>query len=129
MLALEGNTAPYLLYSYARIRSIFRKGEIDFAGFAPAAVTVDEPAERALAVHLIQFGQAVASVDASLEPHRLTNYLYELAGRFHRFFERCPVLKADSDALRDSRLTLAKLTAEVLGRGLGLLGIQTLERM
>ncbi|MEM7681103.1 MAG: arginine--tRNA ligase [Planctomycetota bacterium] len=129
MLALEGNTAPYLLYSYARIRSIFRKGEVDYAGHAPVAVSLDDPAERALGVHLIQFGQAVASVDASLEPHRLCNYLYELAVRFHRFFERCPVLKAKSDALRQSRLTLAKLTAEVLHRGLSLLGIRTLERM
>ena len=128
MLALDGNTAPYLLYSYARIRSIFRKGEIDFEGFAGGAVAVNEPAERGLVLHLTQFGATVQSVAESLEPHRLCNYLYELATRYHRFFEACPVLKSEGE-LRDARLALCKLTALTLERGLGLLGIDVVERM
>ncbi len=129
MLALDGNTAPYLLYSYARIRSIFRKGEVDFekfeAGVAPA---VNEPAERGLVLQLLQFPAVVASVAESLEPHRMCNYLYELATRYHRFFEACPVLKAD-DAIKNQRLALCKLAAQTLSRGLDLLGIEVVERM
>lgn len=128
MLALDGNTAPYLLYSYARIRSIFRKGEIDFDAFAGEAVSVDEPTERGLVLQLLQFGSTVDSVAESLEPHRLCNYLYELATRYHRFFEACPVLKS-GDATKASRLSLCKLTALTLERGLGLLGIDVVERM
>lgn len=129
MLALDGNTAPYLLYSYARIRSIFRKGEIDFDAFVGDSLAVGEPAERALALQLLQFAGVVASVADSLEPHRLCNYLYELATRYHRFFEQCPVLKADDAATRASRLALCHLTARTLERGLGLLGISVVERM
>ena len=128
MLALDGNTAPYLLYSYARIRSIFRKGELDFAAFTADAVAADEPAERTLVLHLLQFGATVAGVADALEPHRLCTYLYELAAKYHRFFEACPVLKAEGD-VRAARLGLCKLTADVLERGLGLLGIETVERM
>ncbi|MEM9915308.1 MAG: arginine--tRNA ligase [Planctomycetota bacterium] len=129
MLALDGNTAPYLLYSYARIRSIFRKGEIEFDGFVNDELAVNEPAERALALQLLQFGDVVESVADSLEPHRLCNYLYELATRYHRFFEQCPVLKADDEATKASRLALCHLTARTLERGLGLLGINVVERM
>ncbi len=128
MLALDGNTAPYLLYSYARIRSIFRKGEIDFDGFMGDGIAVEEPAERGLVLQLLQFGATVASVAESLEPHRLCNYLYELATRYHRFFEACPVLKSEGEQ-RDARLALCKLTALTLERGLGLLGIDVVERM
>ena len=129
MLALEGNTAPYLLYSYARIRSIFRKGEVDFEGFAPDRLAVDEPAERALVLQLLQFPGVVQNVADTLEPHRLCNYLYELATRYHRFFEHCPVLKAEDDSTRAGRLALCHLTARTLERGLGLLGIRVVERM
>ncbi len=129
MLALDGNTAPYLLYSYARIRSIFRKGEIDFDTFTAEGLAVREPAERALVLQLLQFAVVVESVAESLEPHRWCNYLYELATRYHRFFEQCPVLKADDDATRNSRLALCHLTARTLERGLGLLGISVVERM
>lgn len=128
MLALDGNTAPYLLYSYARIRSIFRKGDIDFDGFAAGQISVDAPAERGLVLQLLGFGATVESVAQSLEPHRLCNYLYELATRYHRFFEACPVLKSEGE-LRDARLALCKLTALTLERGLGLLGIDVVERM
>lgn len=89
---------------------------------------MNEPAERGLVLHLTQFGATVQSVAESLEPHRLCNYLYELATRYHRFFEACPVLKSEGE-LRDARLALCKLTALTLERGLGLLGIDVVERM
>lgn len=129
MLALDGNTAPYLLYSYARIRSIFRKGEIDFDEFVAEAVAVEQDAERSLVLQLLQFPGVVQNVADSLEPHRLCNYLYELATRYHRFFEQCPVLKADDEATKAGRLALCHLTARTLERGLGLLGIRVVERM
>ncbi|MEM1110072.1 MAG: arginine--tRNA ligase [Planctomycetota bacterium] len=129
MLALDGNTAPYLLYSYARIRSIFRKGEVDFASFAAEAFAVGEPAERALVLQLLQFAGVVENVAETLEPHRLCNYLYELATRYHRFFEQCPVLRAEDEATKSARLALCHLTARALERGLGLLGINVVERM
>ncbi|MEM6332695.1 MAG: arginine--tRNA ligase [Planctomycetota bacterium] len=129
MLALEGNTAPYLLYAYVRVRSIFRKGAVD-----PAAVAAEpactEPAERALLLLLLEYPRVVASVAESLEPHRLCNHLYDVATSFHRFFEQCPVLKEGVPAeVRESRLALCDLTAKVLQGGLGLLGIRTVERM
>ena len=130
MLALEGNTAPYLQNAYVRIRSIFRKAgeegiEPDFA----APIVVDEDAERALSLELLQFPQIVRAVGDSLEPHRLCNYLYSLASAFHRFYERCPVLSASDERLRASRLRLADLTARTLRTGLALLGIGTVEQM
>lgn len=128
MLAFEGNTAPYLQYSYVRIRSIFRKGGLDPAAADPGKIAVVEPAERRLVLQLSQFAPTVASVADSLEPHRLCNYLYELASQFHKFFETCPVLQADP-ATRDSRLALCALTAKTLERGLGLLGIEVVEQM
>jgi len=129
MLALEGNTAPYLLYSYARIRSIFRKGEVDFEGFAAGEVTVSDPAERLLVLQLLQFPGVVENVADTLEPHRLCHYLYDLATLYHRFFEHCPVLKAPDDTSKSARLALCHLTARTLERGLGLLGINVVERM
>lgn len=130
MLALEGNTAPYLQNAYVRIRSIFRRAEaegVDFVGYG--AVTVAEEAERLLVLKLLQFPQVVRSVGDTLEPHRLCNFLYELASAYHRFYERCPVLSAGDDALRRSRLLLSDVTARTLRTGLGLLGIATVEQM
>lgn len=127
MLAFEGNTAPYLMYAHARIRSIFRKGGVESA--RGAGFSLGDPAERALALELLRFGAVLEDVAATLEPHRLCGYLFELAGAFTTFYERCPVLKADSEALRRSRLALCDLTAEVLAKGLGLLGIEAPERM
>ncbi|MCC6555736.1 MAG: arginine--tRNA ligase [Polyangiaceae bacterium] len=126
MLAFEGNTAPYLMYAHARIRSIFRRAEVE--GGAGAAV-VRDPAERALALELLHFAPAVRDVAATLEPHRLTGYLFGLAAAFTTFYERCPVLKAATDEERRSRLALCDLTARVLARGLDLLGIEAPERM
>ncbi len=137
MLALEGNTAPYLQNAYVRIRSIFRKGEVDPStltgggdgGGGADAIKLEHEAERALALQLLQLPRIIQSVADSLEPHRLCTYLYELASSFHKFYEKCPVLAADTDARRDSRLTLCDLVARTLKQGLELLGINTVERM
>ncbi|KAA9374371.1 arginine--tRNA ligase [Microbispora cellulosiformans] len=128
MLALTGNTGPYLQYATARIRSIFRNGGID-----PESVTgpivLGHPAERALALQLLGFGTVVAAVADLSEPHRLCNYLFDLAQAFTSFYEGCPVLKAEDESVRQSRLALAALTLRVLLRGLDLLGIEVPERM
>jgi arginyl-tRNA synthetase len=130
MLSFDGNTAPYLQYAYVRIRSIFRRGEIDpLSILAPGPISLAEPEERALALTLLQFDGVVRSTAAALAPHRLTGYLFELAQAFTAFFEACPVLRAPSDDLRRSRLALCEITARVLGLGLGLLGIETVEQM
>ncbi|WP_437588507.1 arginine--tRNA ligase [Sorangium sp. So ce1000] len=127
MLAFEGNTAPYLMYAHARIRSIFRKAGVESP--RGAGIVLGEPAERALVLELLRFGAVLEDVAATLEPHRLCGYLFELAGSFTTFYERCPVLRAESDEVRSSRLALCDLTAEVLAKGLGLLGIEAPERM
>ncbi|MEM6258369.1 MAG: arginine--tRNA ligase [Planctomycetota bacterium] len=130
MLALEGNTAPYLINAYVRVHGIFRKGEIDFDSFNAGHVQVEDPAEKALVLKLMQFGATIDSVTASLEPHRMCNFLYELASAFHKFFESCPVLKSDvPSGVRQGRLALCKLVALTLERGLGLLGIGVIQRM
>jgi len=130
MLALEGNTAPYMIYSYVRVRSIFRKAEAQgLQSVGTDAIAVTHDAERQLVLHLLQFPRVVEAVADSLEPHRLCTYLYELATLYHRFFEQCPVLKADDAATRGSRLALCALVAGTLERGLGLLGIGVVERM
>jgi arginyl-tRNA synthetase len=127
LLALTGNTGPYLQYATARIRSIFHK-----AGRDPAAVTspvaITEPAERALALSLLGLGRAISEVSAAAEPHKLAGYLFDVASAFTTFYEQCPVLTAEP-ATRDSRLALAALTLRVLQTGLHLLGIPVPERM
>ncbi|GAA4599262.1 arginine--tRNA ligase [Planotetraspora phitsanulokensis] len=127
MLALTGNTGPYLQYATARIRSIFRRGELDPAGF-PGPITLGEPSERALALQLLGFGAVVETVAETSEPHRLCNYLFDLAQSFTSFYESCPVLKAE-EPVRTSRLALSALTLRVLVQGLDLLGIEVPERM
>jgi arginyl-tRNA synthetase len=130
MLAAEGRTGPYLQYAHARIQSIFRKGlESGVTRKQGAAITLAEPAERKLALELLDFGAAVVEAGETLRPHRLAGYLYDLATVFTAFFETCPVLKAPDEATRDSRLALCDLTARVLERGLSLLGITAPERM
>jgi arginyl-tRNA synthetase len=130
MLAAEGRTGPYLQYAHARIQSIFRKAaESGVKRKAAAAITLADPAERRLALELLDFGTAVLEAGETLRPHRLAGYLYDLATAFTAFFETCPVLKAPDEATRDSRLALCDLTAHVLARGLGLLGIAAPERM
>ena len=122
MLSFDGNTAPYLQYAHARIRSIFRRGDVDAAALRAAAPQVAEPAERALALELLGFEAAVRLATERSQPHRLTTYLYELASAFTTFYEACPVLRAPDEEVRRSRLVLSDLTARVLELGLGLLG-------
>ncbi len=131
MLAFDGNSAPYLQYAHARIRSIFRRGGLDPAahGHGDVSISVGEPAERALALRLLGLDAAVASVLETWSPHKLCAYLFELAGDFTTFFENCPVLRAEDPDVRASRLELCAMTAAVLARGLGLLGIDAPERM
>ncbi|MEV4753604.1 arginine--tRNA ligase [Micromonospora sp. NPDC049559] len=126
MLALDGNTAPYLQYAHARIRSIFRRAGVGVPEGAP--VIVGEPAERALAIALLDFGAVVRTVEATLEFHRLAGYLHTVAATFSGFYENCPVLRADGP-VRQSRLVLCDLTARVLRQGLHLLGIASPDRM
>ncbi|WP_454293462.1 arginine--tRNA ligase [Salana multivorans] len=131
MLALTGNTGPYLQYATARIRSIFRKAELDPAAVLGAGlgVVVDDPTERALALALLGYGAVVAEVGDQLVPHRLAGYLFELAQAFTSFYDACPVLTAEDRGVRDSRLTLTAATLAVLVDGLGLLGINAPDQM
>lgn len=131
MLAMTGNTATYMQYAYARVRSIFRRGRADAAQLrqAGAPIELETPAERALAIDLLRFSEALDSVLVDYRPNQLTTYLFELANRYASFFEQCPVLKAERPALRDSRLRLCDLTARTLEKGLSLLGIQVIEQM
>jgi arginyl-tRNA synthetase len=133
MLAFEGNTAPYLQYAHARIRSIFRRADLTEAGATDAAATVaivlTEPAERALALELLAVGATARAVAETLHPHKMCTYLYDLASRFTSFYEQCPVLRAEDEATRRSRLWLCDLTARTLAQGLTLLGIEAPSRM
>jgi len=126
MLSFEGNTAPYLLYAYARIRSILRKADQDTNDRRIKAIT--RPEERNLLIKALQLPEIVQAVGADCYPNQLCNFLYELAGTFMRFYESCPILKAEGEA-RGTRLALASLAAETLAQGLDLLGIETLEQM
>jgi arginyl-tRNA synthetase len=126
MLSFDGNTAPYLQYAHARIRSIFRRGE---GASASGTIAVVTPEEKHLAMALLAFPTVVREVADSLSPHKLCSYLFDLATLFSNFYEHCPVLKADSDAERHSRLRLCEVTARVLESGLSLLGIEAPERM
>ena len=141
MLALQGNTAPYLLYAYARIRSIFRKNVGQASSLSPSSpdetknsttgespILLSAPEELSLAKHLLNFGQTLETAAAEYRPNFLCNYLFELAGKFTAFYEHCPVLKSEG-ATRASRLALCDLTARVLKQGLNVLGIETLEQM
>jgi arginyl-tRNA synthetase len=129
MLALQGNTAPYLQYAYTRIKSIFRKAEETFnIQYSTLNIQLAEEEEIALAKHLLNFGLTLEAVAEEYRPNFLCNYLYELAGKFTSFYENCPVLKADA-ATRASRLALCDLTARVLRQGLDVLGIETVEQM
>jgi arginyl-tRNA synthetase len=135
MLSFEGNTAPYLQYAVARIRSIQRKagavgvGSVGVGSVGAGSVVLAEPAERALALHALSFGSALSGAVEALAPHRLCTYLFELASLFTTFYEACPVLRAPSDEVRSSRLALCALTERTLVRGLDLLGIDSPERM
>jgi len=129
MLALQGNTAPYLLYAYVRIRGISRKGDIDFDRISPSqAIHLTTEPEIVLAKHLIQLAEVIDSIGEDLLPNRLCQYLFELSQKFNQFYDLCPVLQAPEPE-RTSRLMLCDLTAKTLKLGLNLLGIKTIEKM
>ena len=145
MISFRGNTGPYLQYATARIRSIFRRADAGAAGAADAenaelagaaraaalaaGVTVTAAPERALALRLLGFGAALTQLGETAEPHRLCTFLFDVASLFTTFYEECPVLKAESESLRLSRLALCALTLDVLASGLELLGVPVPERM
>lgn len=122
MLAFEGNTAPYLMYAHARIRSILRKADASELPQLPAVIRLETVAERNLGLELIQFPNAVGRMAESLQPHRFCQHLFEVATAFSAFYQTCPVLKAD-DSVRSSRIALCILTARALAKGLDLLGM------
>jgi arginyl-tRNA synthetase len=127
MLAMDGNTAVYLQYANARIRSVLRRAGEETP--ADARIVLDSAPERALALKLAQFPAAVQMATERLQPHRLCTYLYETATAFSTFYERCSVLNAETPELRASRLALSELTSRTIVRGLDLLGIEAPERL
>ena len=130
MLAKTGNTATYMQYSYARVRSIFARGGIDLSVLrGDAAIVLTHPAERALSLMLLRFAEALAETEADYMPHHLTAYLFDLAKSYFTFYESCPVLKADTAESRTTRLILSDLTARTIKQGLSLLGIGVVEKM
>jgi len=138
MLAMNGNTATYMQYAYARVRSIFAKGNFDAGAlrtsdaainFTPPDKKAEREAERALALELLRFAEALDLTAADYRPNQLTAYLFELANRYSTFFEHCHVLRAESEPLRESRLLLCDLTARTIQKGLELLGIKVVEKM
>ena len=133
MISFQGNTAPYMMYAYARIRSIYRKAAERFGSpdvyAAGVQLTIGHATERALALRLARLREALDEVAANLTPHTLCAYLYDVASDFMRFYESCPVLQAPDESARHSRMRLCDLTARTLKLGLGLLGIDVIERM
>jgi len=128
MLSFDGNTAPYLLYAYTRIASIFQKGNIDPKQLQ-GDIKLEAEQETDLATQLVKFNEALNNVGERGQPHLLCTYLYELSGLFSSFYESCQVLNAENEAIKNSRLKLAALTKNILQQGLTILGIETLEKM
>ena len=127
MLSFEGNTAPYLLYAYTRVAGIFKRAQdVDLSD---ANIILEHEKEKDLGTKLAQFGEVMARMVSKGQPHALCGYLFELAGAFSSFYEACPVLAAETEELKKSRLLLSQLTAKTLKQGLNLLGLETLERM
>ncbi len=129
MLSFDGNTAPYLQYAHARICSIFRRANVERSSVRGVQPQLLQPQERALALRILRFDSAVWEMIDTLSPHKLCTYLYDLASDFTSFYEHCPVLKAESDDIRQSRLMLCDATARTLHQGLALLGIRAPEQM
>ena len=128
MVQTTGNTGPYLQYAHARMTQVLRRAEADGLAEQTLVNVLDEPAEQQLALLLSRYGEIVAEVAATLQPHKLCTYLYELAGALSVFYEQCPVLKSEGE-VRSSRLALCATTRKVLASGLDLLGIEALDRM
>jgi arginyl-tRNA synthetase len=131
MIALDGNTATYIQFAYARVNGIFRKGTIavDDVRSSQLPIQLAEAAERALGMQLVRFSEALSDVTVDYRPNLLTAYLYDLARAYTAFFENCPVLKAPTEELKLSRLMLCDLTARTIKQGLNLLGIRVAEKM
>jgi arginyl-tRNA synthetase len=131
MIAFEGNTGPYMQYAHARVCSIFARAglNMDDPPGKGNQYRIGEPSEKTLALALLRYGGVVKSVAESLEPHRLCTYMFELANAYSVFYEHCPVLKAEPEALRNSRLSLCRLVRRVLADGLDQLGIEAPTRM
>ena len=129
MLSFEGNTAPYLQYAHARICSIFRRANVDRASVRSGTPVLTDPRERDLALRILRFDSAVWEMLDTLSPHKLCNYLFDLATDFTSFYEHCPVMKAEDDTIRTSRLMLCESTARTMEQGLALLGIRAPEQM
>ena len=131
MLAMTGNTATYMQYAYARVRSIFAKGRVDIESLRASGspILLGSPAERALALELLRFAEALDLTVVDYRPNQLTAYLFDVANRYSTFFEHCHVLHAENDQLRQSRLLLCDLTARTIQKGLELLGIRVVEKM
>jgi arginyl-tRNA synthetase len=129
LLSLDGNTGPYLQYATARIRSIFRRAGLSQEAARVPPIRIRHDAERVLVLRLLPFGTVVHEVADTLQPHRLTNYLYDLAVAFTGFYENCPILTAPDESIRRSRLALCAVTEQALTTGLTLLGIEVPDRM
>ncbi len=129
MISFEGDTGPYLQYAHARIRSIFSKTDLEPNSLPETPIIIRDPAEKSLALVLLRYGETVTTVARTLQPHRLCGYLRDLAEAFSTFYQRCPVLKAENEELRFSRLRLCSLTQRILADGLNLLGIEAPPRM
>ena len=131
MLALKGNTATYLQYSYARVQGILRRGDVDIESFRKEnpAFNFGDDVERKLALQLLRFGEALDEVLIEYKPNLLASYLFELTQTFFQFYDQCPVLKTEDESVRSSRLRLCDLTARTIKTGLGLLGISTVDQM
>ncbi len=131
MLALNGNTATYMQYAYARVRNIFVKGDVDRDRLheSGAVITLAHPAERALGLALIRLSEALEASLEDYRPNQITTYLFEMSEKYSTFYQECPVLKAQTAAQRASRLLLCDLTGRTLKLGLSLLGIEVVEKM
>ncbi len=128
MLSFEGNTAPYMQYAYTRVASIFKRADIDESALTQP-ISLTQPHEKQLALRLVQFDETITQVAREGTPHVMCAYLYDLAQSFSGFYENCPILSAEDDNVRQSRLKLARLTARTLKQGLETLGIETVDRM
>ncbi|AUU12664.1 arginine--tRNA ligase [Proteus mirabilis] len=128
MLSFEGNTAPYMQYAYTRVASIFKRADIDESALTQP-ISLTQPHEKQLALRLVQFDETITQVAREGTPHVMCAYLYDLAQSFSGFYENCPILSAEDDNVRQSRLKLARLTAKTLKQGLETLGIETVDRM
>ena len=131
MVAMQGNTATYLQYSYARVQSIIERGQVDIDQLrnSDAKLKLEADTERNLALQIVRFQEALEEVIVDYRPNQLANYLYQLAKAFAQFFDDCPVLKAESEEIKNSRLLLCDIVGRVMKKGLSLLGIQVVDKM